>query len=203
MPYPPDADHERCRCWSCKAASAQPISTPDANAIQTAARPLKEPVEGRGQEHAAGLPVAQYTAASELRSSSREEQQQTQLSHISWAELTQPEPEPEAPRQAVSRLKYTNQIPQFLVDLDYCTDTKGDSFLYAWRVIEHLPRPPRLPTFLTQSILDGKPLRDNHANVLTMPSHTVLNHLGIKSIKNGILVISGTTRYKRKVGKCA
>jgi hypothetical protein len=75
MPYLPDVEHEKCRCCSCKAASAQPISMPDATALQTAAEPLKEPVEGRGQERAADLPVAQYIAASELQLHLMEEQQ--------------------------------------------------------------------------------------------------------------------------------
>jgi hypothetical protein len=202
MPYVLDVEHEKRRCYSCKAASAQPISMPDATAVQTAAKPLKEPVEGRGQEQAADLLVAQYIAASELQLPSREEQQQTQLSHLSWAELRQSKPEPGAPRQAISQPNYTNRIPQFLLDLEYCTDTKGDNFLYAWRVVKHLPRPPSLPAFLKESVLNDKSLRENDTNVLTMPSHTVLNHLGIKSIKNGILVISGTTRYKRKVSNC-
>ena len=41
-------------------------------------------------------------------------------------------------------------------------------------------------------------MKDDNS-VLTMPNHTVLNHLATSSIKNNVLAVSATTRYKRKV----
>lgn len=56
-----------------------------------------------------------------------------------------------------------------------------------------------LPLFLSRSILNGVlPVKDDNS-VLTLPNHTVLNHLMTSSVKNGVLATSVTTRYKKKV----
>jgi hypothetical protein len=36
------------------------------------------------------------------------------------------------------------------------------------------------------------------SSVLTIPNHTVLNHLLTSSIRSGVLATSATTRYKKK-----
>jgi hypothetical protein len=93
--------------------------------------------------------------------------------------------------------RYTSQIPQYLIDLDKPEDTSA--YQYAAAAIEKLPAPPSLPGFLGKPILNAAtPMKDDNS-VLTMPNHTVLNHLATSSIKNNILAVSATTRYKRKV----
>ena len=53
--------------------------------------------------------------------------------------------------------------------------------------------------FLGKSLLNGNtPVKDD-TSVLTLPNHTVLNHLMTSSVKNGVLATSVTTRYKKKV----
>jgi hypothetical protein len=93
--------------------------------------------------------------------------------------------------------RYSSQIPQYLLDLDKAEDSSA--YQYAAAAIEKLPTPPSLPGFLGRPILNAAtPMKDDNS-VLTMPNHTVLNHLATSSIKNNVLAVSGTTRYKRKV----
>lgn len=105
------------------------------------------------------------------------------------------------PRQPLPTATYTKQIPQFLLDLDTYSNPDDERFQRSSRVINTLPQPPSLPMFLGKSILNGTTPHKDDASVLIMPNHTVLNHLATSSIKNGVLATSGTTRYKRKVGR--
>jgi hypothetical protein len=93
--------------------------------------------------------------------------------------------------------RYTSEIPQYLLDLDKAEDSAA--YQYAAAAIEKLPSPPSLPGFLGKPILNAAtPMKDDNS-VLTMPNHTVLNHLATSSIKNNVLAVSVTTRYRRKV----
>ena len=88
-------------------------------------------------------------------------------------------------------------VPQALIDMDLPED--DPKYQQAINVIENVPGPPSLPLFLGRSILNGTlPMKDD-SSVLTLPNHTVLNHLATSSIKNGVLATSVTTRYKKKV----
>lgn len=111
---------------------------------------------------------------------------------------TKPAPTPAPPKQRLPRPKYTNQIPQFLVDLDNYNNPEDERYQRAQRVTTTLPQPPSLPMFLNKSILNGATPHKDDASVLIMPNHTVLNHLATSSIRSGVLATSGTTRYKRK-----
>jgi len=92
--------------------------------------------------------------------------------------------------------RYSSQVPQYLLDLDKSEDS--NEYQYAAAAIEKLPTPPSLPGFLGKPILNAAtPMKDDNS-VLTMPNHTVLNHLATSSIKNNVLAVSATTRYKRK-----
>ncbi|EXJ85402.1 hypothetical protein A1O1_05766 [Capronia coronata CBS 617.96] len=87
-------------------------------------------------------------------------------------------------------------VPQALVDVDLPEDDVR--YHNAVRVIQEAPAPPALPLFLSRSILNGLlPVKDDNS-VLTLPNHTVLNHLMTSSVKNGVLATSVTTRYKKK-----
>lgn len=88
-------------------------------------------------------------------------------------------------------------VPPFLVDVDLSED--DDKYVRAVKVIQETGGPPTLPMFLSRSILNGiLPVKDDNS-VLTLPNHTVLNHLMTSSVKNGVLATSVTTRYKKKV----
>jgi len=43
------------------------------------------------------------------------------------------------------------------------------------------------------------PSTTDDASVLSVPSHVVLHHLCTSAIKNGVLAVANTTRYKKKV----
>lgn len=95
---------------------------------------------------------------------------------------------------AESQLHYTTEIPSYLkeyVDSPYDEDNANG---YA----EGAPSPPSLPMMLQKVILNDNSQKDD-ASVLNSPNHAVLNHLATSSIKNSILAVSATTRYKKKV----
>lgn len=45
----------------------------------------------------------------------------------------------------------------------------------------------------------GGPALADDASVLPVPNHVVLHHLSTSAIKNGVLAVGNTTRYKKKV----
>lgn len=92
---------------------------------------------------------------------------------------------------------YESQIPQYLLDFDQAEESKD--YQNALAAIEKLPNPPSLPGFLGKPILNAATLMKDDNSVLNMPNHTVLNHLATSSIKNNILAVSATTRYRNKV----
>lgn len=92
---------------------------------------------------------------------------------------------------------YRGEIPQYLQDFDQAEDSPA--YQNAVAAIEQLPTPPSLPGFLGKPILNAAVLMKDDNSVLNMPNHTVLNHLATSSIKNGVLAVSATTRYRNKV----
>jgi hypothetical protein len=92
---------------------------------------------------------------------------------------------------------YRCEIPEYLQDFDQAEDSPA--YQNAVAAIEKLVTPPSLPGFLGKPILNAAVLMKDDNSVLNMPNHTVLNHLATSSIKNGILAVSATTRYRNKV----
>ncbi|KAA8911151.1 5'-AMP-activated protein kinase beta subunit, interation domain-containing protein [Sphaerosporella brunnea] len=88
-------------------------------------------------------------------------------------------------------LLYTAEIPSYLRDLDNLDDDRSAGYA--------APPPPTLPMMLQKVILNGSSSMRDDASVLSIPNHAVLNHLATSSIKNSILAVSATTRYKKKV----
>jgi hypothetical protein len=120
---------------------------------------------------------------------------QTRASRSSSQSKEQPKP----PRERTVRSpdSYANEIPQYLQDFDQAEDSPA--YQNAVAAIDKLPTPPSLPGFLGKPILNAAVLMKDDNSVLNMPNHTVLNHLATSSIKNGILAVSATTRYRNKV----
>lgn len=92
---------------------------------------------------------------------------------------------------------YRHEIPQYLLDFDQAEESPA--YQNAVAAIEKLPTPPSLPGFLAKPILNLSVLMKDDNSVLNMPNHTVLNHLATSSIKNNVLAVSATTRYRNKV----
>ncbi|XP_072130050.1 5'-AMP-activated protein kinase subunit beta-2-like [Mobula birostris] len=70
--------------------------------------------------------------------------------------------------------------------------------MYVLRPEERFKAPPILPPHLLQVILN----KDTHIScdpaLLPEPNHVMLNHLYALSIKDGVMVLSATHRYKKK-----
>ena len=105
----------------------------------------------------------------------------------------------EPPEEEIPPGDFRQIIPQALLDIDCAED--DPRYHQAVQVIQESAAPPTLPMFLGKSILNGNlPMKDD-ASVLTLPNHTVLNHLATSSVRNGVLATSVTTRYKKKVSE--
>ncbi|KAI7115925.1 hypothetical protein KC352_g34191 [Hortaea werneckii] len=186
-------------------APAEPMPIPGAAVTagqatatgEPAARPLDIRTGARAPEAAADIPSAIPSgAAPEFNPTAGPPAEQDDSNQV--PQPSQPEPKSTAPpKQRGPRPKYTNQIPAYLLHLDV-NNPEDERFQRAKAVEGHLPQPPSLPMFLGKSILNATTPHKDDASVLTMPNHTVLNHLATSSIKNGVLATSGTTRYKRK-----
>lgn len=191
-PLPPETEDEKQ-----PPAPAEPMPIPGATADQAgdAVRPLPY----RSADHPSG---ADADLASTLEDvgpkGERTPSVSVQTPMPDPAQQQKPTQEPAEPVANVPRPKYTNKIPQFLLDLDNYSHPDDENFQRAQRVAGTLPPPPSLPMFLSKSILNGNTPHKDDASVLIMPNHTVLNHLATSSIKSGVLATSGTTRYKRK-----
>lgn len=190
-------------------APAEPMPIPGAavtkdqstGTSEPAARPLDERTVMRAPETEADLPSTLQEAVGPKgeRPPSLPAQGVFSPTPTQKPAQSKPEPKPTAtPKKKVPRPKYTDQIPQFLIDLDNYHNPEDERYQRAQRVATTLPQPPSLPMFLSKSILNGATPHKDDASVLIMPNHTVLNHLATSSIKNGVLATSGTTRYKRK-----
>ncbi|KAM3417351.1 hypothetical protein BST61_g5602 [Cercospora zeina] len=191
--------------------AAQPIDIPgkavradDALGTQdSAARPPADSTQPSGNE--ANLQTPQQATDGSTKSEKQPTEASASIPIPSTPAPRQIDPQTEAetkpkpaPKQTIPRAKYTNTIPQFLVDLDNYQNPEDERYQRAQRVTNTLPQPPSLPMFLNKSILNGATPHKDDASVLIMPNHTVLNHLATSSIRSGVLATSGTTRYKRK-----
>ena len=112
---------------------------------------------------------------------------------------SQRQDQPKTPRgkEVLPKDAYQKHIPQYLVDFDEAEDSPA--YQNAVGAIEKLPTPPSLPGFLAKPIMNAATLMKDDNSVLNMPNHTVLNHLATCSIKNNVLAVSATTRYRNKV----
>lgn len=58
--------------------------------------------------------------------------------------------------------------------------------------------PPPLPTHLQKVLLNSKSIPNQDPNLLPMPNHVCVNHLYACSIRDGVMAIATTNRYKKK-----
>ncbi|KAH6655054.1 hypothetical protein BKA67DRAFT_224753 [Truncatella angustata] len=91
---------------------------------------------------------------------------------------------------------FSGVIPQYLADFDQPEDSRA--YQLSVGALDKLPNPPALPGFLAKPIMNANALIKDDNSVLNMPNHTVLNHLATSSIKNNVLAVSATTRYRNK-----
>ncbi|KAJ1947941.1 hypothetical protein GGF37_000088 [Kickxella alabastrina] len=58
--------------------------------------------------------------------------------------------------------------------------------------------PPLLPPHLNQVLLNSSDISGDDPNILPVPNHVVLNHLYACSIKDNVMAVSSTSRYRGK-----
>lgn len=107
--------------------------------------------------------------------------------------------EAETPRKRyiVPANVFSSRLPRYLEDFDQPEESKA--YRASAAALEKLPAPPSLPSFLSKPIMNNTTMIKDDNSVLNMPNHTVLNHLATCSIRNNVLPLSATTRYKDKV----
>ena len=143
------------------------------------------------------LPPAPAETQGESDSKTPQQQQQPQGQSVATpAEEKDNEAVPSY-REIVPADQFARKLPRYLLDLDQPEDSPV--YQHAVLATEKLPNPPALPGFLSKPILNQATLRKDDNSVLTQPNHTILNHLATSSIKNNVLAVSATTRYKSKV----
>ncbi|KAJ2968941.1 hypothetical protein NUW58_g10107 [Xylaria curta] len=99
-------------------------------------------------------------------------------------------------RDIVPASVFSSKIPRYLDDFDQPEESRA--YRASAAALEKLPAPPALPGFLSKPIMNNTTLIKDDNSVLNMPNHTVLNHLATCSIRNNVLALSATTRYKDK-----
>ncbi|KAI0220011.1 galactose metabolism- protein, partial [Massospora cicadina] len=97
--------------------------------------------------------------------------------------------------------EYSSKIPEFNLSANSCRgSTASNSADSASK-----NKPPALPPHLEKVILNAAPLNDDGPGLtsedswlLPVPNHVVLNHLYACSIRDGVMAVAGTTRYRNK-----
>lgn len=162
--------------------------------------PVGKPVEPPAHE------VAESKHQQQQHHQQYQHQQQQQQQHHQPGQQQQQQqqqpPEQKQPqrpkgKEVLPAEAYRCPIPAYLLDFDQPEDSPA--YQYAVTAIERLPNPPALPGFLGKPVLNAATLLKDDNSVLNMPNHTILNHLATSSIKNNILAVSATTRYRNKV----
>jgi hypothetical protein len=64
---------------------------------------------------------------------------------------------------------------------------------------QQLTQPPSLPPHLEKVMLNSQTISDEDNSVLPVPNHVTLNHLYACSIKDGVMALAATSRYRKKV----
>jgi hypothetical protein len=97
--------------------------------------------------------------------------------------------------------RFVRDIPAFLAD-NKTILTPLDANGYPDEGLKRLPGytyitpPPLLPCHLERVMLNTR-----EEATLSTPSHAVLNHLYASSIKDGVMAVGSTSRYRSKVGE--
>jgi hypothetical protein len=97
--------------------------------------------------------------------------------------------------------RFTDTIPAYLRDFEDNPDrysVTGTASTGGYGNVVKIPPPPTLPLMLGKVILNSSSHLKDDNSVLGIPNHVVLNHLATSSIKNHVLAVSATTRYKKK-----
>ncbi|KAK4510711.1 Transcription initiation protein spt3 [Mucor velutinosus] len=106
----------------------------------------------------------------------------------------------------VENKKYSNVIPPELLQLASVmsnNDQKDDEELQQQRKTlleweKKQPQPPGLPPHLEKVLLNSHTVSEEDNSVLHEPNHVTLNHLYACSIKDNVMALATTSRYRKK-----
>ncbi|KAI9484391.1 hypothetical protein BDB00DRAFT_894066, partial [Zychaea mexicana] len=111
-------------------------------------------------------------------------------------------------RSSTPTSEYTSEIPPDLLALakslsaeendnrcDQGSTSNSSTIAMEW----DQQQPPSLPPHLEKVLLNSQNLSDEDNSVLPEPNHVTLNHLYASSIKDNVMALSTTTRYRKKV----
>ncbi|CDH59669.1 5-amp-activated protein kinase subunit beta-2 [Lichtheimia corymbifera JMRC:FSU:9682] len=101
-------------------------------------------------------------------------------------------------RSSTPTEEYTSQIPADLLALaaNISEDEQGQKITSEWE--QRQPQPPSLPPHLETVLLNSQAISEEDNSVLPEPNHVTLNHLYASSIKDNVMALSTTTRYRKK-----
>lgn len=95
--------------------------------------------------------------------------------------------------------EYTNEIPNYLTSIipNYYSDNINTDYEY-----NEDEQPPLLPPHLERVLLNVSHKNEDPSKedpmILPVPNHVVLNHLYTLSIRDGVMALGTTTRYRKK-----
>jgi hypothetical protein len=109
---------------------------------------------------------------------------------------------------SVSTEKYSNVIPPELLQLASLmsdqqnnegenTEAAQKKALSNWE--KKQPEPPGLPPHLEKVLLNSQTISEEDNSILHEPNHVTLNHLYACSIKDNVMALATTSRYRKKV----
>jgi hypothetical protein len=118
--------------------------------------------------------------------------------------------------------EWTTEIPeavvlyQYIEELPHMFQHPGGyrSFISDIPHLSPVPQPPVLPRLLEKVIVNDQmagqlpgwdhisPAGLDDNSILAVPNHVVLNHLTASAMRNGVLGVGTTTRYRKKVSLC-
>lgn len=78
-------------------------------------------------------------------------------------------------------------------------DSPVESYLCNLPLMRSDKQPPSLPAQLQKVLLNSKSITQDDPYILPVPNHVSLNHLYACSIRDGVMAISSTSRYRKKV----
>jgi 5'-AMP-activated protein kinase regulatory beta subunit len=92
--------------------------------------------------------------------------------------------------------KYSTTIPAELLQLASLNEQDQDQ-KKEWE--KKQPQPPGLPPHLEKVLLNSQTVSEEDNSVLHEPNHVTLNHLYACSIKDNVMALATTSRYRKKV----
>ncbi|KAI9142480.1 immunoglobulin E-set, partial [Paraphysoderma sedebokerense] len=95
---------------------------------------------------------------------------------------------------------YSSSIPHFLrhPHLSSSPPIAPASFVSSASSSPDTTIPPLLPPQLTKVLLNSNNTSKDDPTILPMPNHVVLNHLYACSIRDGVMAVASTMRYRKK-----